>query len=123
MGPNGPSRVYPAASATYWRLPESAEVKSTPPDEQLCALSVSLEPGEIFGVLGPNGAGKTTTVECIGGLRQRDGGIIRVAGMDPARAQGFGTSVGHWPSALYLIVLVVWGAVTSRLAIRFFSWD
>jgi ABC-2 type transport system ATP-binding protein len=47
-------------------------------------VSFSVEPGEIFGILGPNGAGKTTTVECIGGLRQRDGGRIRVAGMDPA---------------------------------------
>ncbi len=47
-------------------------------------VSFSVQPGEIFGILGPNGAGKTTTVECIGGLRQRDGGSITVAGMDPA---------------------------------------
>lgn len=47
-------------------------------------VSFSVEPGEIFGILGPNGAGKTTTVECIGGLRHRDGGSISVAGMDPA---------------------------------------
>jgi ABC-2 type transport system ATP-binding protein len=47
-------------------------------------VSFSVEPGEIFGILGPNGAGKTTTVECIGGLRQRDGGTVTVAGMDPA---------------------------------------
>ena len=47
-------------------------------------VSFSVEPGEIFGILGPNGAGKTTTVECIGGLRRRDGGTIKVAGMDPA---------------------------------------
>jgi ABC-2 type transport system ATP-binding protein len=47
-------------------------------------VSFSVEPGEIFGVLGPNGAGKTTTVECIGGLRTRDGGRVSVAGMDPA---------------------------------------
>jgi ABC-2 type transport system ATP-binding protein len=48
-------------------------------------VSFAVEPGEIFGILGPNGAGKTTTVECIGGLRQRDGGSITVAGMDPAQ--------------------------------------
>jgi ABC-2 type transport system ATP-binding protein len=47
-------------------------------------VSFSVEPGEIFGILGPNGAGKTTTVECIGGLRHRDGGSVTVAGMDPA---------------------------------------
>ncbi|MCW2523304.1 MAG: Transport permease protein [Frankiales bacterium] len=33
------------------------------------------------------------------------------------------SSVGHWPRALYLIVLAVWGVATSRLAIRFFSWE
>src|ERR1700722_4994968 len=48
-------------------------------------LSFSVESGEIFGILGPNGAGKTTAVECIGGLRERDGGTVTVAGMDPAK--------------------------------------
>jgi ABC-2 type transport system permease protein len=33
------------------------------------------------------------------------------------------SSVGHWPRALYLIVLAVWGAVSSRLAIRYFTWE
>ena len=46
-------------------------------------VSFSVEEGEIFGILGPNGAGKTTTVESIAGLRQPDGGAIRVLGFDP----------------------------------------
>ncbi|MFD0557211.1 ABC-2 type transport system ATP-binding protein [Stackebrandtia endophytica] len=46
-------------------------------------VTFAVEPGEIFGILGPNGAGKTTTVECIEGLRSRDGGDIRVCGLDP----------------------------------------
>ncbi|WP_327295149.1 MULTISPECIES: ABC transporter ATP-binding protein [unclassified Streptomyces] len=46
-------------------------------------VSFAVEVGEIFGILGPNGAGKTTTVECIGGLRVPDGGVVRVAGFDP----------------------------------------
>ena len=46
-------------------------------------LSFSVESGEIFGILGPNGAGKTTTVECIQGLRDVDGGTIRVLGLNP----------------------------------------
>ena len=48
-------------------------------------VSFSVEEGEIFGVLGPNGAGKTTTVECVEGLRRRDGGEIRILGHDPDR--------------------------------------
>jgi ABC-2 type transport system ATP-binding protein len=47
-------------------------------------VSFSVEEGEIFGILGPNGAGKTTTVECVQGLRDADGGAIRVLGLDPA---------------------------------------
>ena len=46
-------------------------------------LSFEVEEGEIFGILGPNGAGKTTTVECVQGLRDADGGTIRVLGLDP----------------------------------------
>jgi ABC-2 type transport system permease protein len=33
------------------------------------------------------------------------------------------SSIGHWPRAMYFIVLAVWGAVTSRLAVRLFSWE
>ncbi|MQY39522.1 putative ABC transporter ATP-binding protein YadG [Streptomyces sp. RB17] len=46
-------------------------------------VSFAVEEGEIFGILGPNGAGKTTTVECVEGLREPDGGRVRVAGLDP----------------------------------------
>ncbi|MBD8079738.1 ABC transporter ATP-binding protein [Cellulosimicrobium arenosum] len=46
-------------------------------------VSLSVAPGEIFGILGPNGAGKTTTVECLAGLREADGGSVRVLGVDP----------------------------------------
>jgi DNA-binding CsgD family transcriptional regulator len=46
-------------------------------------ISFHVEQGEIFGILGPNGAGKTTAVECMEGLRRRDGGEVRVLGLDP----------------------------------------
>jgi ABC-2 type transport system ATP-binding protein len=48
-------------------------------------VSLTVHPGEIFGILGPNGAGKTTTVESIAGLRTPDGGTVRVKGMDPRK--------------------------------------
>ncbi|MDO5535023.1 MAG: ABC transporter ATP-binding protein [Propionibacteriaceae bacterium] len=50
----------------------------------LHGVDLTVDEGEIVGVLGANGSGKTTAVECIGGLRPRDGGTINVAGMDPA---------------------------------------
>jgi ABC-2 type transport system ATP-binding protein len=50
-------------------------------------VSLTVRPGEIFGILGPNGAGKTTTVESIAGLRTPDGGTVRVLGLDPRRSR------------------------------------
>jgi ABC-2 type transport system ATP-binding protein len=48
-------------------------------------LDLDIRRGEIFALLGPNGAGKTTTVEVLEGYRDRDGGQVRVLGVDPAR--------------------------------------
>ncbi|WP_216870431.1 ABC transporter ATP-binding protein [Modestobacter excelsi] len=47
-------------------------------------LDLDIGRGEIFALLGPNGAGKTTTVEVLEGYRERDGGEVRVLGVDPA---------------------------------------
>ncbi|MBE0685124.1 MAG: ABC transporter ATP-binding protein [Anaerolineaceae bacterium] len=49
-------------------------------------ISFNVQKGEIFGLLGPNGAGKTSTLESLEGLREPDGGSLRVAGIDPTKA-------------------------------------
>jgi ABC-2 type transport system ATP-binding protein len=46
-------------------------------------ISFTVDEGEIFGLLGPNGAGKTTSIEIMEGLRKRDGGDVKVLGLDP----------------------------------------
>jgi ABC-2 type transport system ATP-binding protein len=46
-------------------------------------ISFKVSQGEVFGLLGPNGAGKTTTIEIMEGLRERDGGDVKVLGFDP----------------------------------------
>ncbi len=46
-------------------------------------ISFEVESGEFFGILGPNGAGKTTTLEIIEGLREADGGEVRVFDESP----------------------------------------
>src|SRR5450759_600569 len=46
-------------------------------------ISFTVNQGEVFGLLGPNGAGKTTTIEIMEGLRERDGGNVKVLGFDP----------------------------------------
>ncbi len=62
----------------------SGLTKSYGSRQVLHGIDLNVDEGEILGVLGPNGSGKTTAVECIGGLRDRDGGSVSVAGMDPA---------------------------------------
>ncbi len=48
-------------------------------------ISFNVKEGEVFGLLGPNGAGKTTTIEIMEGLRERDGGDVKILGFDPWR--------------------------------------
>ena len=45
-------------------------------------LSLSVEPGEIFGLVGPDGAGKTTTLRILSGIMTPSSGSARVAGLD-----------------------------------------
>ncbi len=45
-------------------------------------LTLTVEPGKLFGFLGPNGAGKTTTIKMIVGLLHPDAGEITVSGRD-----------------------------------------
>jgi ABC-2 type transport system ATP-binding protein len=49
------------------------------------ALSLEIQPGEMFGLLGPNGAGKTTTIRMLTGLTRPTSGTAKVGGYDVAR--------------------------------------
>jgi ABC-2 type transport system ATP-binding protein len=53
--------------------------------EALVDLSLSIAPGEMFGLIGPDGAGKTTTIRLMCGLLGADHGSVRVFGLDPRR--------------------------------------
>ncbi|HEY7346374.1 MAG TPA: ABC transporter ATP-binding protein [Gaiella sp.] len=57
--------------------------KSYDGHEAVRGIDFEVFSGEVFGLLGPNGAGKTTTVEILEGYRERDGGDVRVLGVDP----------------------------------------
>ena len=48
-------------------------------------VTMTVEPGEVFGFLGPNGAGKTTTIRTLLDLQRPTSGAARVFGLDSRR--------------------------------------
>ncbi len=69
----------------------------------LRGIDLEVRHGEVFGFLGPNGAGKTTTIRCLLDLIHRDGGTVRVLGIDPqADAVAVRARVGYLPGELQL---------------------
>lgn len=63
--------------------------------EALKGLSLSVRPGEVFGVLGPNGAGKTTLLKLILGVLLPTSGYVSLEGIRPDQSPAaFRTMVG-----------------------------
>lgn len=59
-------------------------------------VTLSVQPGEIFGFLGPNGAGKSTTIRILCGLLQPTSGRAIVGGFDVAQdAESVKRSIGY----------------------------
>lgn len=64
----------------------------------LDGVSLTLEPGEVFGYLGPNGAGKTTTIRILMGMLRPSSGRAVIFGHDSWReAQRVHRLVGYVP--------------------------
>ena len=64
-------------SKTYgrWLAPERVQA--------LKEVSLTIAPGEVFGVIGPNGAGKTTLLGCLLGFLRPDSGRVTIEGLAP----------------------------------------
>ncbi len=66
----------------------------------LDGLSLSVEPGQIFGFLGGNGAGKTTTIKILMGLLFPTGGSAKIMGRD-IRDVAMHRKIGYCPENPY----------------------
>jgi len=63
----------------------------------LDGLSLTVEPGTVFGFLGPNGAGKTTTMRLLTGLARPSGGRAWVAGQELGLDGRVAAHIGYLP--------------------------
>lgn len=73
-------------------------------------LSLSVAPGEIFGLVGPDGAGKTTTMRLLTGVMQATAGSATVLGVEVTRdPEAIRPRIGYVPqsSSLYADLSVV----------------
>ena len=69
--------------------------------EAVSDLSLTIQPGEVFGLLGPNGSGKSTTIKMILGLLHPTKGSIRVLGQTPRDVKSK-ARIGYLPEESYL---------------------
>lgn len=63
-------------------------------------ISLSVQPGEIFGLVGPDGAGKTTTIRMITGILTPDAGSVRLLGS--SRPETVKSDIGYVPQKFSL---------------------
>jgi ABC-2 type transport system ATP-binding protein len=65
------------------------------------AITLDVQPGEVFGLLGPNGAGKSTTIKMLTTLLPPTSGAATIAGFDLLRQQAqVRRVIGYVPQAL-----------------------
>ncbi|MFQ3680444.1 MAG: ABC transporter ATP-binding protein [Pseudanabaenaceae cyanobacterium] len=89
-------------------------VKSYGDRPVLREVSLTLQPGEIYGLLGPNGAGKTTILEIVAGLVSPDRGRVYLDGQ-PVSARTK-TQIGVAPQKNLL-----YGSLTCEENLEFFG--
>jgi len=66
-------------------------------------ISLTVEPGETYGLVGPDGAGKTTTMRLLVGALSLEGGLVNIAGHDLSRdAEAARAVIGYLPQRFSL---------------------
>ena len=78
-------------------------------------LSLSVEPGQVYGLLGPNGSGKSTTMKIVLGLVPATSGTTRIFGRDSSLVESR-EEVGFLPENPYF-----YKYLTGEETLRFFG--
>jgi ABC-2 type transport system ATP-binding protein len=78
-------------------------------------LTLSVAPGQVYGLLGPNGSGKSTTIKMILGLLEPTAGECRVFGVPSGRVDAR-REVGYLPESPYF-----YRHLTGRELVRFYA--
>jgi len=90
----------------------------------LDGISLNLPQGFILGLIGPNGSGKTTTIKILMNIVKRNGGDVRVFGLDPREdAKKIKNKVGYLGEEQYFYgnKTVAW---TGNFVSAFYdNWD
>jgi ABC-2 type transport system ATP-binding protein len=83
----------------------------------LNAVSLEVEPGEIFGFLGPNGAGKTTMIRTLLGYLHATSGSASVLGLDVVRdSVALRRRVGYLPGGM-----ATYGSLTGLASLDYWA--
>ena len=77
-------------------------------------VSMTIEPGEVYGFIGPNGAGKSTTIRMIIGAIGITNGSIRVADMNITQNKKYLENISYVPGDVNL-----WPNLTGMEVINF----
>ena len=78
-------------------------------------LSLTVEPGQVYGLLGPNGSGKSTTMKIVLGLVSPTAGTTQIFGRDSAEVESR-EEVGFLPENPYF-----YKYLTGEETLRFFG--
>ena len=79
-------------------------------------VSLSVQPGELFGLVGPDGAGKTTLIRALAGLIGVDSGRAEVLGREPLHDSALRDAMGVMPQHYSL-----YGDLSVAENLRFFA--
>jgi ABC-type sugar transport system ATPase subunit len=87
-------------------------------------VGFALRPGEVLGLVGENGSGKSTTMNIVGGVHQRDAGLMRFDGTayeprGPRDAQSRGIGFIHQELNLFKNLTIMENLFIERFPRRF----